>query len=59
MYKDAKFDPLEDFAPIAVGEVPNVLCVNPEFPARDLNEFMALVKANPDKYQYASAGAGR
>lgn len=59
VYKDAKFDPLEDFAPIAaVGEVPNVLCVNPEFPARDLNEFMALVKANPDKYQYASAGAG-
>jgi len=59
VYKDAKFDPLNDFAPIAaVGEVPNVLCVNPEFPAQDMNEFMALIKANPDKYQYASAGAG-
>ena len=59
VYKDAKFDPIKDFAPIAaVGEVPNVLCVNPAFPAKDMNEFMALVKANPDTYPYASAGAG-
>ncbi|MDR7947348.1 Bug family tripartite tricarboxylate transporter substrate binding protein [Achromobacter aegrifaciens] len=59
VYKDAKFDPIKDFAPIAaVGEVPNVLCVNPAFPAKDMKEFMALIKANPEKYQYASAGAG-
>lgn len=59
VYKDAKFDPLKDFSPIAaVGEVPNVLCVNPAFPAQNLGEFMALVKENPEKYQYASAGAG-
>lgn len=59
VYKDAKFDPIKDFAPIAaVGEVPNVLCVNPAFPAKDMNEFMALVKANPETYPYASAGAG-
>jgi len=59
VYKDAKFDPIKDFAPIAaVGEVPNVLCVNPAFPAKDMNEFMALVKASPDTYPYASAGAG-
>ncbi|MGB3436843.1 Bug family tripartite tricarboxylate transporter substrate binding protein [Achromobacter sp.] len=59
VYKDAKFDPIKDFTPIAaVGEVPNVLCVNPAFPAKDMQEFMALIKANPEKYQYASAGAG-
>ena len=59
VYKDAKFDPINDFSPIAaVGEVPNVLCVNPAFPAKDMKEFMALIKANPEKYQYASAGAG-
>ncbi|SSW66098.1 Bug family tripartite tricarboxylate transporter substrate binding protein [Achromobacter agilis] len=59
VYKDAKFDPIKDFTPIAaVGEVPNVLCVNPAFPAKDMKEFMALIKANPEKYQYASAGAG-
>lgn len=59
VYPDAKFDPIADFAPIAaVGQVPNVLCVNPSFPARDLQEFMALAKANPDQYEYASAGAG-
>ncbi|CAM3487424.1 LacI family transcriptional regulator [Bordetella sputigena] len=59
VYKDAKFDPIKDFVPIAaVGQVPNVLCVNPDFPAHTLREFLALAKANPGKYQYASAGAG-
>src|SRR5690606_41682591 len=56
---DAKFDPIADVAAIAaVGQVPNVLCVSPSFPARDLQEFMALAKANPDQYEDASAGAG-
>jgi tripartite-type tricarboxylate transporter receptor subunit TctC len=59
VYKDVRFDPIKDFAPIAaVGVVPNVLCVHPSFPARDLKEFLALVRANPGKYQYASAGSG-
>lgn len=59
VYRDARFDPIKDFAPIAaVGVVPNVLCVHPSFPARDLKEFLAVVRANPKKYQYASAGSG-
>ena len=38
VYKNAKFDPIKDFVPIAaLGVVPNVLCVHPSFPARDLN----------------------
>ncbi|MES2185021.1 MAG: tripartite tricarboxylate transporter substrate binding protein [Pseudomonadota bacterium] len=59
VYKGARFDPIKDFVPIAaVGVVPNVLCVHPSFPAKDLKEFIALVKAHPDQYQYASAGTG-
>jgi len=59
VYKSAKFDPIKDFVPIAaLGIVPNVLCVHPSFPAKDLKGFIAEVKAHPDKYQYASAGSG-
>jgi tripartite-type tricarboxylate transporter receptor subunit TctC len=59
VYKDARFDPIRDFVPIAaVGVVPNVLCVHPSFPATDLHGFIAEVKAHPGKYQYASAGSG-
>jgi tripartite-type tricarboxylate transporter receptor subunit TctC len=59
LYKEPGFDPVKDFEPVAaVGSVPNVLCVNPSFPAKDLKEFIELIKNNPDKYQYASAGNG-
>ncbi|PLC50782.1 LacI family transcriptional regulator [Pollutimonas subterranea] len=59
LYKDPGFDPVKDFEPVAaVGSVPNVLCVNPSFPAKNLKEFIQLIKDNPDKYQYASAGNG-
>ena len=59
VYKKPGFDPIKDFVPIAaVGVVPNVLCVHPSFPAKDLKGLMAEVKANPDKYRYASAGSG-
>ncbi|KAA0180050.1 tripartite tricarboxylate transporter substrate binding protein [Cupriavidus gilardii] len=59
VYKKPGFDPIKDFVPIAaVGMVPNVLCVHPSFPATDLKGFLAEVKANPDKYRYASAGSG-
>lgn len=59
LYKNPGFDPVKDFEPVAaVGSVPNVLCVNPSFPAKNLQEFIQLIKDNPDKYQYASAGNG-
>ena len=59
LYKDPGFDPVRDFVPLAlVGEVPNVLVVNPAFPAKSLEELIATVKANPGKYQYASARNG-
>ncbi len=59
VYKSPGFDPVKDFTPLAlVGSVPNVLVVNPSFPAKNLAEFLKLVKANPGKYPYASAGNG-
>jgi len=59
LYKNVGFDPIKDFSPITVvGAVPNVLVVHPSFPAKTLDEFIALIKANPGKYQYASAGNG-
>ncbi|MEM5274264.1 tripartite tricarboxylate transporter substrate binding protein BugE [Cupriavidus taiwanensis] len=53
------YDPLKDFAPITnLVNVPNVLTVNPKVPAKSLKEFVAMLKANPGKYSYASAGKG-
>ena len=42
----------------AATAVPNVLLVNPSFPARSLAELVSLAKAQPGHYQYASAGNG-
>ena len=59
VYKTPGFDPVRDFTPIAlIGSVPNVLVVNPAFPAKSLDEFLKLVKSRPGQYQYASAGNG-
>jgi tripartite-type tricarboxylate transporter receptor subunit TctC len=59
LYQNVGFDPVKDFIPITIiGSVPNVLVVHPSFPAKTLAEFLALIKANPAKYQYASAGNG-
>ena len=59
LYRSPGFDPVKDFAPIAlIGTVPNVLVVNPDFPARKLADFLRLVKAEPGQHHYASAGNG-
>lgn len=48
-----------DFAPITnIAQMPNVIAVNPKFPASNLKEFIAELKANPDKYAYATSGVG-
>ena len=57
--KSLPFDPVADVTPIAViGATPMVLVVNPKVPAKDLKELVALLKANPGKYNYGSAGNG-
>jgi tripartite-type tricarboxylate transporter receptor subunit TctC len=59
MYRKLPFDPIEDFAPVMlVGEEPGVLVVHPSFPAKTLDEFIAYVKDNPGKVDYASSGNG-
>lgn len=50
---------LESFAPITnIAEMPNVIAVHPSFPAKDLKEFVAVLKANPGKYNFATSGVG-
>jgi tripartite-type tricarboxylate transporter receptor subunit TctC len=60
IYKDKMpFDPLKDFAPIALVSTSNsVLVVNPGLDVANLNELIALLKSKPGALNYASAGAG-
>ncbi|AWN34557.1 Bug family tripartite tricarboxylate transporter substrate binding protein [Methylobacterium radiodurans] len=57
--KRKPYDPVTDFAPVALlAVVPNVLIVNPNLPAKNVQELIALLKADPKKYNYASSGIG-
>jgi tripartite-type tricarboxylate transporter receptor subunit TctC len=59
LYKNINFDPEADFAPISlIGSQANILVVNPSVPAKTMSELIALVKANPGKYNFASSGHG-
>jgi tripartite-type tricarboxylate transporter receptor subunit TctC len=53
------YDPVKDFSHIALfGGPPAVLVVNPNVPAKDLKELVALLKKEPGKYSYGSPGNG-
>ena len=53
------YDPLKDFAPISLLAVnPFMLVVNPSIPAKNVKELIALLKASPGKYSFASSGSG-
>lgn len=57
--KTKPYDPEKDFAPVSLLVlVPNVLVVNPQLPAKNVAELLALLKAAPDQYAYASSGNG-
>jgi len=59
LYKHLNYVFLRDIDPIAnVIQVPNVMEVNPEVPVKTVAEFIAYVKANPDKINIASSGNG-
>jgi len=59
LYKKLNFNFLRDIDPVAsVIQVPNVMEVNPNVPAKTVPEFIAYVKANPDKVNVASSGNG-
>jgi tripartite-type tricarboxylate transporter receptor subunit TctC len=58
LYKKMNFDPTQ-FEPVVImTSIANVLMVRPDFPARTAQEFIAYVKANPGKVNYASQGIG-
>jgi tripartite-type tricarboxylate transporter receptor subunit TctC len=53
------YEPQKDFVLISlITRNPYALVVHPSFPANNAKEFVALVKANPDKYTFASSGTG-
>ena len=53
------FDPLKDFVPISnVGSNPFVMGVHKSVPANTVSEFVAFMRKNPGKYNYASGGSG-
>ncbi len=59
LYKSLPYDPVKDFLPITlIARVPNMLVINPSVPAKDVKELIALLKANPGKYSFASSGNG-
>lgn len=59
LYPSLPFDPAKDFTFVSgLWQLPNLLAVHPEVPARTVPELVALLKANPGRYSFASPGAG-
>jgi tripartite-type tricarboxylate transporter receptor subunit TctC len=53
------YDPVKDFTQISfIGSVPLLMIANTALPANNFREFVALVKANPGKHNFASSGTG-
>ena len=58
LHSKLPYDTLKDFTPVTlVASGPHALTVHPSVPAKDVNELVALVRANPGKYSFASSGA--
>jgi tripartite-type tricarboxylate transporter receptor subunit TctC len=59
LFEKAPFDPVKDFEPISLAATSTtILVVNPAVPAKSVGELVALIRANPGKYSYSSAGIG-
>lgn len=59
LYTKMPYDPVKDFAPVSLlVNVPNVVVVHPSLNVKSVKELIDLLKANPDKYDYASSGIG-
>jgi len=59
MYAKPAIDPVKDFAPVSlVGSVNFFLVTTNAFPAKNVKDFIELVKKNPGKFNYASSGSG-
>ncbi len=54
-----KYDPVKDFSPVTnVATTPSVFAVNPKMLASSMQQFIALARANPGKYSFATPGTG-
>jgi tripartite-type tricarboxylate transporter receptor subunit TctC len=59
LYKKMPYDMVKDFVPVShVASTPNLLVVNNDVPARNVAEFIAHLKANPNKLSFGSPGIG-
>jgi len=59
VYKNLSYDPVNDFVPVTLfTRFPLVAATNSEIPAANLQEFIALLKSNPNHYSYGSSGVG-
>lgn len=59
LYRDIKYDPVKSFTPITlISSTPNLLLVQPSFPAKSARELIAMAKASPGKFTLGSSGTG-
>ncbi len=59
LYASVPYDAVKDFAPVTmVAYSPNVLVVNPQVPAKNVEGLIAQIRANPGKYSFAGPGIG-
>ena len=59
LYRPLPYDPLADFAPVALlSSSPSVLVVHPSVPARSVGELLQLARSKPGALNYSAAGAG-
>ena len=59
LFERIPFDPVNDFDPVSLAVTSTtVMVVNADLPASNVAELIALIRANPGKYSYASAGTG-
>ncbi len=59
LYKNCPYDAFKDFIPVTLAAItPNILIVNPSVEAKTAKEFIALIKATPGKFTFASPGLG-
>jgi tripartite-type tricarboxylate transporter receptor subunit TctC len=59
LYKDLGYDTLKDLSTVAMlGSLPSVLIVPPTLPVNSVKELVAMLKAKPGQYNYATAGVG-
>jgi tripartite-type tricarboxylate transporter receptor subunit TctC len=59
LYPKLGYDPVRDFRHVAlIVQVPNVLVIHNDVPARNISEFISLTKANPGKFDFGSGSTG-